>query len=117
MAWLCQGKGGTEVRDTAGKVIGFFAPCDLSNEQASVLMLAQMGLNELKRRGNSKEKGSTLAEIWERLRLLDAENERRITAGLPRFIDDEAVEFVDMLREKYQTVGGITDLPLVSPKG
>jgi hypothetical protein len=61
---------------------------------------AQRALVELERRRRSEEEGDPFEVVKERLRLLEAEVERRRAAGEKEMSKDEVVAFMDRLRRQ-----------------
>ena len=100
LAILSQAKGLAEIRDTSGKVIGFYAPSAIKDAQAYANAAAQIDREEIERRKHSKEPGVTHEEIWGRIRLLEAEIARRMAAGEREFTTDEAMTYFRSLRQK-----------------
>lgn len=93
----------TELRDTNGRVIGFFAPATAANASSCVQAAAHFDRDEIQRLRNSKEKGSPTANVLKRLQKLEAETERRKAEGEPALTGAEAAAFVLELRSKEST--------------
>ena len=57
----------TEVRDSAGVVLGYFSPASHQLPEAYAVAAAQFDPAEKDRRKSSGEKGSTTAEVLDRI--------------------------------------------------
>jgi hypothetical protein len=88
-----------QICDRKGQIIGIFTPQPLRlNDQPKLPF--DVDLEEIERRKRSKEKGESLKVIMGRLRLLEKEIERRKKAGERKLTGDEAVAFVQRLRNQ-----------------
>jgi hypothetical protein len=100
LAALQGAKGVTEIRDANGTTVGFYTPAAIPNAASFAKILGPAGPEELKRRKESNQKGSTTAEVLARLQALEAECARRKSVGEKELTPDEAVAYVQLLRER-----------------
>jgi hypothetical protein len=63
----------SEVRDTHGKIIGFFAPAPLENSELRIEVAAHVTPEEIQRRKAARLPGFTTREVFERLKSLTAD--------------------------------------------
>jgi hypothetical protein len=100
LAALLQAKGITQICDTSGKTVGFFAPVAIPNATIQARISAPAAPDELRRRKQSGEKGSPMTEVLARLEALEAECARRRAAGEKEMTPEEGVAFVQALRQR-----------------
>lgn len=99
LAQLRAAKERTEVRGLHGDLIGFFTPVSMLNSLFGDFAAL---LDEIHRRGLSKEPGYTTAEVLARLKSLEVECQRRKENGVPALTTDEAIGFIHSLRPSNQ---------------
>lgn len=68
---LSQATDVTEIRDTDGELLGYFAPAGMADQIAALRLAARFDPEELKRRKASKHPGYTFDQIKEHLRSLE----------------------------------------------
>jgi hypothetical protein len=61
----------TEIRDSAGQVLGYFSPASQNAPEAYARAASQFDAEEMKRRKLSNEKGRTTSEVLSRIATLD----------------------------------------------
>jgi len=90
-----------EVYDARGKLLGLFVPANLERlKEIDAQLVKQIDWDEIENRRPSNEEGAAFETVQERLKLLQEEVERRETAGEGELTADEAVEFIDRLRNR-----------------
>ena len=90
-----------EVYDTDGKFLGLFVPANLERgKELYAQAAAQIDWAEIEGRRQSGEETYPSETVLERLKLLEAEAERRRTAGEKELTEKEALAFVDRLRQQ-----------------
>ena len=82
---LRQAHGLAEIRDPEGKVLGFFAPVEVSHAPQYAGAAASIDRAELARRKASEKTGRTTREVFERLKTLTHDPE--VLAHLQEKID------------------------------
>jgi hypothetical protein len=100
---LRQAHGLTEIRDTAGRIIGYYAPLGHPGAPASVSVASHVDREELRRRHLSTARGAPTAEVLARLDQLDAECNRRQNEGQPPLTSDEVVDWIRAARSRPAT--------------
>jgi hypothetical protein len=86
---LSQAKELTEIRDSSGKVIGFFAPVALENAHIYAKIAAGIDPLEIQRRKEWKEPGVSTREVFEHLKSLtkDAQMREYLQAKIDRLVE------------------------------
>lgn len=83
-----------EVYDAKGKLLGLFVPANLERgKQMRAKVIAETDWAEIERRIDFNEKGASHEEVWCRIRQLEAEIQRRQTAGEKDFTTEEALAY------------------------
>lgn len=67
IATLSQVKGLTEIRNSKGEIIGFFAPRNLQHARKYAELITRFDPGEIERRKRSGRKGYTTKEVFQRL--------------------------------------------------
>ena len=90
-----------EVYHPDGKLLGLFVPANLERgKELYARAAAQTDWREIERRSRLPEKGEPFEIVLARLKMLEAENERRKAAGEPEFTPEEGVAYFTSLREQ-----------------
>lgn len=96
-----------EVYDASGKLLGLFVPANLERgKQLYAQAAARIDRAEIERRMQSQEQAVPFEEVRARLKLLEAETERRKAAGEKELTPEEAVAFVRSLRLQQHAQDG-----------
>src|SRR5207249_8464383 len=83
-----------EVYHPDGKLLGLFVPANLERgKELYARAAAQTDWREIERRSRLPEKGEPFEIVLARLKMLEAENERRKAAGEPEFTPEEGVAY------------------------
>ncbi len=99
-----------EVYDPNGKLLGLFVPGNLERcKEQYARAAAKIDRAELARRMQSKEPGYTFEEVKGRLRALEAEVARRKAAGEKELTPEEALAFIQALRDSSQKTSAAPD--------
>jgi hypothetical protein len=89
-----------EIYDTEGKLLGLFVPANLERAKEHYARhAATIDRAEMERR-LSGDRWFPNHEVLARLKALEAETERRHQAGQPEFTRDEALAFIEALRQQ-----------------
>ena len=88
LAVLQKADGLSEIKDSAGNLVGFFAPRNLENATKLVQVASRCSQAELERRKNSKGKVFTTLEVFKYLQTLTPDPKEK--EGLQKKIDEIA---------------------------
>src|SRR5258708_35117113 len=78
IATLSQAKGLTEIRNSKGVIIGFFAPRQLQHARRYAELMTHFDPAEIERRKRPGRKGFTTKEVFERLQSLTKNRSMKI---------------------------------------
>jgi hypothetical protein len=99
-----------ELWDADGKLLGLFVPANLERcKQAYAEAIAKTDWAEVERRRNDPRPGVPFEKVRSLLRQMEAEFERRKTAGLPPLTDDEAMALYRSMRDQPAPANGVTN--------
>src|SRR5437868_3907356 len=87
-----------EISDANGRLLGIFVPANLERgKRLYAESASKIDAAEIQRRMQSNEPGVPMAVVLKRLKLLEAEMQRRKAAGTRDFTPDEALQFFHSL--------------------
>ncbi len=100
-----------EIYDGNGKLLGLYVPANLERgKEMSKQPSALVDWAELEREARSGEEGEPFERVLDRLNRLAAEVERRRSTGERELTEQEALAFIDRLRQQDKSPRAQTDL-------
>src|SRR5947209_17689578 len=95
-----------EIYDATGKFLGLFVPANLERGKAiHARAVAETDWAEIDRRMAAKGAGIPLRDTLARLKMLEAEMERRKAAGEKEFTREEALAYFQSLSQEARAAG------------